>query len=104
MDCEEYKTLYVNGQEYRTRMCRKYPDVPKWKKQNPKQVLAFIPGTIREIFVKEGDTVKKGQNLLILEAMKMKNRLKAPMNGEIKKIFVASDENVTKNQLLIEYK
>jgi len=103
MDCNEYKMLYVNGQEYRTRMCRKYPDVPKWDRDNPKMVLAFIPGTIGNINVKVGDTVKKGQTLLILEAMKMRNRVRAPIDGKIKKIYVNPNDIVTKNQLLVEY-
>ncbi len=105
MECKdaEYKQLYVNGENFKTKMCRKYPHVPKWERHDPKKVLAFIPGTIRTIFVKKGDMINKNDNLLILEAMKMKNRVKSPISGKIKQIFVSENQNVTKNELLIEF-
>lgn len=102
-DENKYKELYVNGTTYRTHMCKKYPGVPKWDKPNLKMVDAFIPGTIRDIFVKKGQIVKKGDNLLILEAMKMRNRLKAPINGTIKSVKVSTNQLVSKNQLLVEF-
>lgn len=105
MECDEnkYSELYVNGTTYRTKMCKKYPGVPKWNKPNLKLVDAFIPGTIRDIYVKKGQKVKKGDNLLILEAMKMRNRLKAPIDGIIKSVKVSTNELVTKNQLLVDF-
>lgn len=64
---------------------------------------APMPGLIVDIKVKVGDTVNKGDSLLILEAMKMENVLKATGEGKIKKIRVSSKENVEKNQILIEF-
>jgi biotin carboxyl carrier protein len=104
MDCnDKYTELYVNGETFITKMCRKYPKVPKWEKKDLKKVLAFIPGTIRDIYVKPGQKINKGDNLLILEAMKMRNRVKSPINGTIKSVLVKSDDIVTRNQLLIEF-
>ncbi len=105
MDCDEtkYAELYVNGATYKTKMCKKYPKVPKWEKPDLKKINAFIPGTIRDIFVKKGQIVKKGDVLLILEAMKMKNRVKSPINGTIKSVQVSDNELVVKNQLLLEF-
>lgn len=65
-------------------------------------VKAPMPGKVIEIIVKEGDVVEKGDALLILEAMKMENVLKAENNCSIKKVRVSSTENVEKNQVLIE--
>lgn len=62
---------------------------------------APMPGLILDILVKEGDEVKKGDQLLILEAMKMENMLKAPADATIKTINVVKGKNVEKNQLLM---
>jgi len=53
--------------------------------------------------VSEGQAVKKGDTLLILEAMKMENALKSPADGVIKKVAVSKGMAVEKNQLLIEF-
>lgn len=67
-----------------------------------KEIKAPMPGLVLEISVKEGDTVEKGQSLLILEAMKMENVLKSPGDGVVKRIFVNKGQPVDKNQLLVE--
>ncbi|MEX1002358.1 MAG: acetyl-CoA carboxylase biotin carboxyl carrier protein subunit [Crocinitomicaceae bacterium] len=65
-------------------------------------IKAPMPGKVLDVVVKEGDEVKKGDAILILEAMKMENVLKAENDCCIKKINVASSENVEKNQILVE--
>lgn len=67
-----------------------------------KKITAFIPGTVREIFVQKGQAVKEGEILLILEAMKMRNRVKSPINGTVKNVFVHTDQNVAKSFVLVE--
>lgn len=64
---------------------------------------APMPGLIVDIKVKVGDTVKKGDTILILEAMKMENVLKATGEGIIKAIKIAPKQNVEKNQVMIEF-
>lgn len=66
-----------------------------------KEIKAPMPGLVLKIVVNEGDVVKKGENLLVLEAMKMENMIKAPADVVIQKIKVKSGEKVEKNQLLI---
>ena len=53
-----------------------------------------MPGKITKIMVKPEDAVKKGQSLIIMEAMKMENILKAPCDGKISQIHVKSGDNV----------
>ncbi|MFZ0490971.1 MAG: acetyl-CoA carboxylase biotin carboxyl carrier protein subunit [Salegentibacter sp.] len=65
-------------------------------------IKAPMPGMILEVNVSEGDEVKEGDYLLVLEAMKMENTLAAPRDGKIKSISVEKGETVDKNQLLIE--
>ncbi len=69
---------------------------------DPRKIICFIPGTIVEIQVKEGDHVIEGSEILILEAMKMKNRIKSPVSGTVKSVNVSKGEKVMKGKLLIE--
>ncbi len=64
---------------------------------------APMPGLIVEIKVIEGQSVKKGEPILILEAMKMENILKSPADVIIKNIRIKKGDNVEKNQILIEF-
>jgi acetyl/propionyl-CoA carboxylase alpha subunit len=64
---------------------------------------APMPGLIAKIVVQEGQEVKKGEPLLILEAMKMENVFKAADDVIIKSIKIKEREAVEKNQLLIEF-
>lgn len=64
-------------------------------------VKAPLPGTILKISVKEGDVVKNGDTLLLMEAMKMENNILAEKNGTITKIHVAEGDTVLQNDTLI---
>ncbi|SHI54230.1 biotin carboxyl carrier protein [Mesonia phycicola] len=65
-------------------------------------IKAPMPGLILEVNVQEGQEVKEGDYLLVLEAMKMENALTAPRDAVIKSISVEKGQTVDKNQLLIE--
>ncbi len=65
-------------------------------------IKAPMPGLILDVLVQVGDTVKEGDYLLVLEAMKMENTLTALADGEVKSVLVIKGEKVEKNQLLIE--
>jgi biotin carboxyl carrier protein len=65
-------------------------------------VKAPMPGLVLNVFVSEGQTVHKGDNLLVLEAMKMENIIKASGTGIVKSVKVNQKQAVEKNQLLIE--
>ena len=66
-------------------------------------VKAPMPGMVLNILVTEGQEVKKGDALIVLEAMKMENILKSPTDGVIKKIAINKGIAVEKNQLLIQF-
>ena len=63
---------------------------------------APMPGIIIGLEIKQGDIVKEGDTILILEAMKMENAIKCPKDGVIKSIFIEKGSAVEKNKLLIE--
>jgi glutaconyl-CoA/methylmalonyl-CoA decarboxylase subunit gamma len=60
-----------------------------------------MPGTILRVAIAPGDNVKKGDTLLILEAMKMENEILAPENGSIKEVNVAKGASVNAGDLLL---
>jgi biotin carboxyl carrier protein len=66
-------------------------------------IKAPMPGMVLSVLVKDGDEVKKGDAILVLEAMKMENILKSPSDGTIKKIAVSKGTAVEKNQLLVQF-
>ncbi|WP_323757313.1 acetyl-CoA carboxylase biotin carboxyl carrier protein subunit [Roseivirga sp.] len=68
-----------------------------------KEVKAPMPGLIHDILVEVGHEVKKGDQLMILEAMKMENVLKSPGAGTIQSIEVEKGNSVEKNQILIKF-
>jgi biotin carboxyl carrier protein len=68
-----------------------------------RQVKAPMPGLILDINATTGTDVKKGDKLLVLEAMKMENIIKSPVDGKVKDVKVALGESVNKNQLLVEF-
>jgi biotin carboxyl carrier protein len=66
-------------------------------------IKAPMPGLIIDLKVKEGDSVKQNDQLVILEAMKMENIIKSPGEGVVKSIKVKKGQSVEKNQILIEF-
>ncbi len=103
VDKSELKSFQVEGQTYKTKFTKKYINRKSWAKPNPKMVSTVIPGTIVEIRVKEGDRVKRGDILFILEAMKMLNRIVAPIDGKIKSIFTIVGRSLAKGVVILEF-
>jgi biotin carboxyl carrier protein len=62
-----------------------------------------MPGKVLEIMVESGQTIAKGEGLLILEAMKMENMLKAEQDGTVKSVNVSVGDAVEKNNVLIDF-
>jgi biotin carboxyl carrier protein len=64
---------------------------------------APMPGLVLDVKVAPGDSIKKGQAILVLEAMKMENVLKAESDAVVKSINCETGQAVEKNQILIEF-
>lgn len=67
-----------------------------------KEIKAPMPGLVLQVSVKEGQEVKEGERILILEAMKMENSITLHTNATIKKIRVLNGQAVEKGQVLVE--
>jgi biotin carboxyl carrier protein len=99
----KYDMLEVyEGGKFKTLLPRKYKDRKTFVAYDPTIIKSFIPGTIRKIYVKEGQKVAKGEVLMILEAMKMLNELMSPINGVVKGIHAKLGDVVANKQLLVE--
>jgi biotin carboxyl carrier protein len=101
---KEDKLGYINIDTslYQTRISSKFQNRKSYKPADPRLILSFIPGTVLDILIKEGQKVSKGEDLMILDAMKMKNRLKCNMDGKVKSIVVKKGDRVSKGTLLLE--
>ena len=94
--------LQLEDGTYQTRLTRNFLKRKPYEKQNPDIIKAVIPGLIDSIAKTVGAKVAQGETLMILEAMKMHNRIKAHRDGCIKSIHVAAGEKVSKGQVLLE--
>jgi biotin carboxyl carrier protein len=68
-----------------------------------REIKAPMPGMVLKVMVEEGIEVKKGDNLLVLEAMKMENILKSSTDGVVKKILVKQGDKIEKNTVLVQF-
>lgn len=75
---------------------------PKANPSNPNQIGATMPGTTLKVVVSPGSRVRRGEHLLITEAMKMETTVQAPRDGIVKEIFVKEGEAISTGDLLIE--
>ena len=72
-------------------------------KKKLKDLKAPMPGLVLDIMVKEGEEVTEGQELIVLEAMKMDNAIKSPQDGKIKKIAIKNQDKIDKNHTLLSF-
>jgi propionyl-CoA carboxylase alpha chain len=69
-----------------------------------KAVISPMPGAIVSVSVKAGDKVVDGQELIIIEAMKMQNIIKSEVDGEVESVTVKAGDSVTVDEILIKFK
>ncbi len=97
------RSILLDDVRYRTTFTRKFAEKKPYSPPNLKLIKAFIPGTIRAIYVKKGSKVKAKDKLLILEAMKMNNIILAHIDGVIKEVHVTVGSTVPNHGILVEY-
>jgi biotin carboxyl carrier protein len=72
-------------------------------KDKQTEIRAPIPGTITSVAVKPGDTITIGQEICVLDAMKMKNPIRSPREGEIAEVAITTGQTVMYNDLLVAF-
>jgi len=65
------------------------------------EILSPMPGTVVRILVKEGDTVQEGENVIVLESMKMENHISTKSSGSVKEIKVSEQDKVNSKAVLM---
>jgi glutaconyl-CoA/methylmalonyl-CoA decarboxylase subunit gamma len=96
-------TAVANGTEA---VSAPHPPLPRVTSAEPaggSAVHAPIPGVIQKILVKEGDRVEAGQEICMLEAMKMQNTIRAPHAGRISRVAVVVGQAVKHRDVLLEF-
>jgi len=101
-------TLKINGRVISTQLQNKLADLLKKmgmdnNKKKLKDLKAPMPGLVLDIMVKEGEEVTEGQELIVLEAMKMENAIKSPQDGIIDKIQIDKQDKIDKNHTLLSF-
>lgn len=100
--------IRINGNDYEIKVQDKYDlllqqlGMSDLKSKKVNIIKAPMPGLVLKMEKQTGDEIKKGEPVLILEAMKMENILKSPGDGRIKSILVKQGQAVEKNQVLVE--
>lgn len=101
--------IKVNGEKYNFEIKDRFDELlhtlgmDNMASSKVSDLKAPMPGLVLEISAKVGETVKKGDALLILEAMKMENIIKSPTDGMIKSISVGKGDAIEKNQLILNF-
>jgi len=99
----------VNGNNYQLKVENKFDELLKTlgfdnlNANKINEIKAPMPGLVIDVCISEGDVIKKGDPIIVLEAMKMENIIKSPTDGVIKKINVKKGVAVEKNQVLINF-
>jgi biotin carboxyl carrier protein len=89
-----YVQIFEGGRRYETHSSVKVDMRKPWRKPNPEEICSAIPGSVVSLFVKEGDSVEKGQQVMVYEAMKMHNVIHAPFAGVVQQILVKVGEKL----------
>lgn len=99
---EKLQEIIVHSAIYQTSYTKKYINRKVWEEPNFNHIKSYIPGTVVDIFIKEGQKVGAGDSIMILDAMKMYNDIKMPFKGKILKINIIKGQKIPKNFVMIE--
>ena len=101
-----YETLQIfpNARNYKTNLTKKYRNRKQWKRPDPQEILSVIPGVVTSFYVEIGSHINKGEEIMIYEAMKMQNIIRAPFDGTVEQIFVKTGEKVAKGVVMMYLK
>ncbi|MHA2246371.1 MAG: biotin/lipoyl-containing protein [Candidatus Hodarchaeales archaeon] len=98
----DIRFIHLDGEEYEITRIHEAMDEFGEVEEDLGSLSSPMPGRIVKLLVKPGDRVKKGQDLIIIEAMKMENKIVAPFDGLVIKVFFPEGDQIEVNVPLIE--
>ena len=94
--------LEVEALDERTRAIRRISG-SRARSSGPASIAAPMPGLVVRVLVQPGDPVQAGQGVIVIEAMKMENELRAPASGVVRTVAVTPGSAVEKGAILVEF-
>lgn len=99
---EDVRFIHLDGEDYEIKRITETVDDFGEAEEELGSLSSPMPGRIVKLLVKIGERVKKGQDLIVVEAMKMENKIAAPFDGTVIKIFFPEGDQIEANVPLIE--
>lgn len=97
------RPLIIEDREYDTLYTRKFELRKPYEPPDPMKILCVIPGIVNVIHVHPGQKIRRDDPLLVIEAMKMQNNIRAAIDATIRSVNVRQGQMVTKGEVLIEF-
>ncbi|HOX24833.1 MAG TPA: acetyl-CoA carboxylase biotin carboxyl carrier protein subunit [Candidatus Krumholzibacteria bacterium] len=94
--------LHIDGTEYETRLTRKFRERRPWRPIDRSRITTEIPGLVVRVLVRPGERLRRGDGVVVLEAMKMRNEVQSPWEGKVARVAVTEGQTVAKGALLVE--
>lgn len=98
----DIRFIHLDGEDYEIKRISEAAEDFGEAEEDLGSLSSPMPGRIVKLFVKPGDRVKKGQDLIVVEAMKMENKIAAPFDGTVSKVFFPEGDQIEANVPLIE--
>ncbi len=93
--------IHLDGEDYELKRVSEIEEEFE-ETEEEGSLVSLMPGRIVKVLVKPGDRVKKGQDLIVIEAMKMENKIVAPFDGTVTKVFFPEGDQIEANVPLME--
>jgi 3-methylcrotonyl-CoA carboxylase alpha subunit len=102
-DDTQYTSITIDDTVYETKVTPKFHRRKQYAAADPKKLLCLMPGVVQKIYAVPGQQVARGDKLLIVESMKMKNDIVAIYDGIVKQVPVTLGVMVVRGQVLVEF-
>ncbi len=97
-----YVTLKIGETDYQTLFTSKFRNRKPYIPPDKRKIYSYIPGTVVKILAEQGETLEPGDAIVIIDAMKMMNRIVLPEGGKVKTIYVREGDNIPKKHLIAD--
>lgn len=97
------KRLEASKESKESKVSEILQPTPSQPGTNVNELTAPLPGTVVEVFVRNGDEIETGHVVMVIEAMKMKNSIRSTRSGKISEVLVSAGQTVAHKQVLVRF-